>query len=63
MKVRIPTQPRAGTSKELTLLYAKSINMLDGITDDEVDRYLDEYLKLVLLFEVDIAGVGLGGDP
>ena len=55
MKVRVPTQPCAGTSKELTPLYAESINMLDGLTDDEVDWYLDEHPKIVLLFEVDIA--------
>ena len=50
MKVRVPTQPRAGTSKELTPLYAESINMLDGLTNDE-----DEHWKIVLLFEVDVA--------
>ena len=55
MKVRVPTQPCAGTSKELTLLYAESINMLDGLTDNEVDWYLDELPKIVPFFEVDIA--------
>ena len=51
----VPTKPRAGTSKDLTLLYAESINMLDGLADDEVDRYLEEHPKIVPLFEVDVA--------
>ena len=42
-------------SKELTLLYAESINMLDGLVDDEVDLYLEEHLKIIPLFEVDVA--------
>ena len=39
---------------ELKPLYAKSINMLDGLANDEVNRYLDEHPKIVPLFEVDI---------
>ena len=53
-KVRVPPQPRVGTSKEVTPLYAESINMLDGLDDEEVDRYLEEHPKIVPLFEVDI---------
>ena len=53
--MQVPTQPRGGTSKELTPLYVESINMLDGLTDDKVDRYLDEHPKIVPLFEVDMA--------
>ena len=44
-----------GTGKELTLLYAKSVNMLEGLTDEEVDRYLKENPKIVPLFEIDVA--------
>ena len=40
-KVRVPTQPRAGTKKDLTPIYAESINMLAGLAEDEVDRYLE----------------------
>mgnify|MGYP000677476563 CR=1 FL=1 len=36
-KVRVLTQPRAGTSKELRPLYAESINNLDGLADDEIN--------------------------
>ena len=53
--MRVPTQLRVGTSKELTTLYVESINMLDGLADDEVDRYLEEHPKIVPLFEVDVA--------
>ena len=53
-KVRVPTQPRAGTIKEATPLYPESINRLDGLADEQVDRYLEEHPKIVPLFEVDI---------
>ena len=53
-KVRVPTQPRVRTSKEVTPLYAESINMLEGLPDEEVNRYLEEHPKIVPLFEVDI---------
>ena len=46
-------------SKEVTPLYAESINMLKGLPSEEVDRYLEEHPKIVPLFEVDIiAAVG-----
>ena len=50
-------QPRATTSKEVTPLYVESINMLEGLPDEEVDRYLEEHPKIVPLFEVDITVV------
>ena len=53
--MRVHTQPHVGTIKELTPLYAESINMLDSLADDEVDRYLEEHLKIVPLFEVGVA--------
>ena len=53
-KVRVPTQPRVGTSTDITPLYVESINMLDGLAEVEVDRYLEEHPKIVPLFEVDI---------
>ena len=42
----MPTQPRVSTSKEATPLYAESINMLEGLPDEEVDRYLEEHPKI-----------------
>ena len=38
-------------------LYAESINMMDGLADEEVDRYLEEHPKIVPLYEVDVAEV------
>ena len=58
-KVRVGTQPRVTTSKEVTPCYAESINILEGLPDEEVDRYMEEHPKIVPLFEVDItAAVG-----
>ena len=53
-KVQVATQQRAVTSKEATPLYAESINMLEGLPDEEIDRYMEEHPKIVPLFEVDI---------
>ena len=47
MKIQMLTQPRAGTSKELTPLYAESINMLHGLAYDEIDRYMEEHMKII----------------
>ena len=48
------TQPRAIASKDATPLYAESINMLEGLPDEEIDRYMEEHPRIVPLFEVDI---------
>ena len=56
-KVRVATQQRAVTSKEATPLYAESINMLEGLPDEEIDRYMEEHPKIVPLFEVDITAI------
>ena len=55
MKVRVPMQPQAGPGKDVTPLYAESVNMLAGLADEEVDRYLEENPRIVPLFEVDVA--------
>ena len=52
----MPTQPRTSTRKKLMPLYAESINMLDGLAEEEVDQYFDEHPKIVPLFEVDVVG-------
>ena len=57
IKVRVPTQPRVSTSKEATPLYAESINMLEGLPDEEVNRYLEEHPKIVPLFGLNITTI------
>ena len=52
-KVGVPTQSRTGATKELPPLYAESINIMDGLANEEVDQYLEEHPKIVPLFEVD----------
>ena len=37
-KVRVPTHPRMGASKEWTPLYAESINRLEGLADEQLPR-------------------------
>ena len=55
--MRVPIQQWAGTTKQITLLYAERINMLDGLSNDEVDQYLEEHPKIVSLFEVEVVEV------
>ena len=52
----MPTQPRTSTRKKLMPLYAESINMLEGLAEEDMDRYLNEHSKIVPLFEVDVVG-------
>ena len=53
-KVRVPTHPRTGTDKELTSLYTESVNMLEGLADEEDDQYLKENPKIVSLLKIDV---------
>ena len=53
--MRVPTQQHSIAGKELTPLYAECVNMLEGLADEEVDQYLQENLKIVPLFEIDVA--------
>ena len=44
----------APTCKEISLLYVEEIHMLDGLEDEELERYLDENPRIVPLFEIDV---------
>ena len=53
-KVRVPTEEMAAQPKGMTPLYAEDINMLEGVHDAELEAYLDDHLRIVPLFEIDI---------
>ena len=55
-KVRVPMEEGALTPKEISPLYAEEIHMLEGLEDEELERYLDENPRIVPLFEIDVAG-------
>ena len=40
--------------KASTSLHTKSVNMLEGLTDEEVEEYLHDHPKIVPLYEIDI---------
>ena len=44
----------APTPKEISPLYAEEIHMLEGLEDEELERYLDENPRIVPLFEIDV---------
>ena len=35
-------------------LYAEGVHMLDGLTDEEMDNYLEEHPMIIPLFEIDV---------
>ena len=44
----------APAPKEIFPLYAEEIHMLEGLEDEELERYLDENPRIVTLFETHI---------
>ena len=56
-KVRVPMEESTPSPKEFSLLYAEEIHMLEGLEDEELERYLDENPRIVPLFEIDVGGM------
>ena len=51
--MRVPTEDRIVTKKEIVPLYAESINMMEGLEDSEIEQYLDENaIEIIPLFEI-----------
>ena len=38
-------------------LYVKSINMMEGLEDSEIEQYLEENPRIVPLFEIDVVEI------
>ena len=55
-KVRVPMEESTTIRKEISPLYAEEIHMLEGLEDEELERYLDENPRIVPLFEIDVRG-------
>ena len=55
-KVRVPMEENATIPKDISPLYAEEIHMLEGLEDEELERYLDENPRIVPLFEIDVRG-------
>ena len=53
-KVRVPMEESAPAPKEISPLYAEEIHMLEGLEDEELERYLDENRWIVSLFEIEV---------
>ena len=43
-------------TKDVSPLYAEEIHMLEGLEDEELERYLEENPWIVPLFEIDVRG-------
>ena len=53
-KVRVVTEERIPTPKDITPLYVEGVHMLEGLAYDKVDNFLKDRLKIVPLFHIDI---------
>ena len=49
-------EENATIPKDISRLYAEEIHMLEGLEDEELERYLDENPRIVPLFEIDVGG-------
>ena len=47
-------EERISTPQDTTPLYVEGVHMLDGLTDEEVDHFLEEHPTIVPLFEIDV---------
>ena len=45
----------APAPEEISPLYAEEIHMLEGLEDEELERYLHENPRIVPLFEMDVS--------
>ena len=43
--------------KEISPLYVKEIHMLEGLEDEELERYLDKNPRIIPLFEIDVVEI------
>ena len=43
--------------KEISPLYVKEIHMLEGLEDEELERYLDKNPRIIPLFEIDVGEI------
>jgi hypothetical protein len=53
-KIRISTQNKVVTNKQSLPIYAESVNMMEGLDEDEENHYFEDNPKIIPLFEIDI---------
>jgi hypothetical protein len=53
-KIRIHTTNGRIPDKATTPVYAEGVNMLEGLTEEEADTFLQENPTLVPLYEIDV---------
>jgi hypothetical protein len=53
-KIRIHTTKGHAPDKAIAPIYAKIVNMLEGLTEEEADFFLQKNWTLVSLYEIDV---------
>ena len=53
-KVRITIEAGNPTPIDNNPLYAEGVHMLDGLTDEEMNSFLEEHPTILPLFEIDV---------
>ena len=48
-KIRISTQNEVATNKQCLPIYVESVNMMEGLDEDEENQYFDDYPKIIPL--------------
>ena len=51
-KVHIVTEEWIPTPKDITPLFVEGVHMHDGLTDEEVDSFLEDHPKIVPIFDI-----------
>ena len=59
-KVCVTTEARNPTPIDNNPLYAEGVHMLDGLTDNEMNSFLNEHPTIMPLFKIDVLSVGSG---
>jgi hypothetical protein len=53
-KIRIPTTKGRIPDKATNPVYVEGVNMLEGLTEEDADTFLQENPTLVALYEIDV---------
>ena len=53
-KIRVPMQESTPPMKAMTPLYVEEVHIFKGLEEEELENYLEENLRIVPLFDIDV---------
>ena len=54
-KIKVQTTQSKDMASPLLLVCAESLNMLEGLTEEEAEQYFTDYDNIIPLYEVNVA--------